>query len=222
MRADRFRRIRDVLDRRQPDLTVLMEKVHKPRNFSAILRNCDAVGVLEAHAVPPDDGGLRLDEAVSASASKWIRVRRHETVASAVETLRSRGLRLVAAHPAEEAVEWTEVDFTRPTAVLVGTELYGLTDRALALADETVAIPMAGMIRSLNVSVATGLVLYEAYLQRRDAGLYDERRLSEERYRELLFEWSYPEAAARLRKAGRPYPPLGEDGRILRSDGSDR
>lgn len=214
MRPERFRRLQSVLDRRQPDLTVLMEKVHKPRNFSAILRNCDAVGVLEAHAVPPEDG-LSLDANVSASASKWIRVVRHDTVKEAAESLKSDGFRLVAAHPADDAVEWTRVDFTRPSAVLVGTELYGLTDEAVALADEVVSVPMMGMIRSLNVSVAAAVLLYEALRQRRAAGLYRESRLSEERYRRILFEWAYPRLARILRREGRPYPPLGETGEIL-------
>lgn len=220
MRPERFRRLKAVLDRRQPDLTVLMERVHKPRNFSAILRNCDAVGVLEAHAVPPE-GGLSLDRDVSASASKWIRVRRHETVAEAAASLRSGGFRLVAAHPAEDAVGWTRVDFTRPTALLVGTELYGLTDEAVDLADEVVSVPMVGMIRSLNVSVATAILLYEALRQRREAGLYDESRLSDERYRRILFEWSYPRLARILRRKGRPYPPLGETGEILEAGEAD-
>lgn len=218
MLPERFRRLQAVLDRRQPDLTVLMEKVHKPRNFSAILRNCDAVGVLEAHAVPADDG-LSLDENVSASASKWIEVRRHVSVGEAAETLRDRGFRLVAAHPSETAVERERVDFTRPTAIVVGTELYGLTDEAVELADQVVSVPMMGMIRSLNVSVATGVLLYEAHRQRSAAGFYDERRLPAERYRRILFEWAYPRLARILRREGEPYPPLGHTGEILQ--GSD-
>ncbi len=216
MRPERFHRIRRVLERRQPDLTVLMERVHKPHNFSAILRNCDAVGVLEAHAVPPEDG-LPLYPGTSASASRWVEVRRHDSVARAADHLQRRDFRLVAAHLAPEAEAWTEVDFTRPTAFLVGTELHGLTDEALELADDVVALPMAGMVRSLNVSVATALLLYEAYRQRAEAGLYDTRRLPEPEYERLLFEWAYPRVAEALRAEGRPYPRLGEDGEMLES-----
>lgn len=214
MRARRFRRLKSVLDRRQPDLTVLMEKVHKPRNFSAILRNCDAVGVLEAHAVPPDDG-LALDEDVSASAAKWLEVRRHGSIERASDALGSEGFRLVAAHPSEEAVGYRDVDFTRPTAIVVGTELYGLTREALRRVDVVTSIPMAGMVRSLNVSVATAILLFEAFRQRDEAGFYDEPRLDEERYRRLLFEWAYPRTARILRHRGEPYPPLGDSGEIL-------
>lgn len=214
MRPERFHRIRRVLERRQPDLTVLMERVHKPHNFSAILRNCDAVGVLEAHAVPPEDG-LPLYPGTSASASRWMEVRRHDSVAGAADHLHGKDFRLVAAHLAPEAEAWTEVDFTRPTAFLVGTELHGLTDEALELADDVVALPMVGMVRSLNVSVATALLLYEAYRQRDARGLYDRRRLPDETYERLLFEWAYPRVAEALKAEGRPYPPLGADGEML-------
>ena len=214
MRPQRFHRIRRVLERRQPDLTVLMERVHKPHNFSAILRNCDAVGVLEAHAVPPEDG-LPVYRGTSGSASRWVEVRRHDAVVEAAAHLKEEGFQLVAAHPTPEAKGWTEVDYTRPTAFLVGTELHGLTDEALDLADEVVVLPMAGMVRSLNVSVATALLLYEAYRQRDEAGFYDRRRLTDDAYERLLFEWSYPRVAEALVEEGRPYPELGEDGEIL-------
>ncbi|NIP59133.1 MAG: tRNA (guanine-N2)-dimethyltransferase, partial [Gemmatimonadetes bacterium] len=133
MTADRIDRIREVLDRRQPDLTVLMEKVHKPHNFSAILRTCDAVGVLETHAVPPEDG-LSLHESVAKGAARWVRVRRHDSVEEAATHLRDHGSRIVAAHPSETAVDFRTLDYTGPTAFLVGTELYGLSDRAVELA----------------------------------------------------------------------------------------
>lgn len=219
MRPERFHRIRRVLDRRQPDLTLLAERVHKPRNLSAILRTCDAVGLLEVHAVPAEDG-LSLDDEISASAAKWISVRRHGSVDEAVEHLRKSKHRIVAAHPTPDAADYREVDYTAPTVLLVGTELYGVSDRALELADRTVTIPMEGMIRSLNVSVATALLLYEARRQREAAGLYDDPRLEPERRRRLLFEWSYPRLARIYRVRDEPYPALGPDGDILDQAGS--
>lgn len=218
MRSDRVQRIRQVLDRRQPDLRVVTEKVHKVHNFSAILRNCDAVGVLDVHAVAPE-GGLDLSDDVSASAARWLRVHRHEALDEAVLPLKEEGFRVVAAHPAPGAADFRELDFTAPTALLVGTELYGVSDDALALADRTVTIPMVGMVRSLNVSVATAILLYEAYRQRDEVGLYERSRLDRDRRRRLLFEWAYPRAADLYRKQGRPYPGLGPEGEILEEPG---
>ncbi len=214
MLRERFHRLRSVLDRRQPDLTLLMERVNKEHNLSAILRNCDAVGVLEVHAVPPDEG-LTLHHDASGGTAKWMKVRRHPGVTAAVEHFRERDFRIVAADAGEGAVDYRELDYTEPTALLMGAELYGVSPEARGLADARAGIPMMGMARSLNVSVAASLLLYEAYRQRERAGLYDESRLTPERYRRILFEWAYPRFARRYREAGMAYPPLGDDGEIL-------
>ena len=223
MRSRRYRRLRSVLERRQPDLTVLMEQVHKPHNLSAILRNCDAAGVLEAHAVPPR-GGLEVHHDTSGGTKKWIHVHRHEDVDAAVADLHAQGLTVLAAHPGEGAVDFRTVDFTRPTCLMMGAELHGVSDRGLELADGTVVIPMEGMVRSLNVSVATALLLYEAHRQRTAAGLYQESRLEPDRFRRILFEWCHPELARRCRDLGRSYPALGPEGELLEDplSGPDR
>lgn len=214
MRPERFHRLRSVLDRRQPDLTVLMERVNKEHNFSAILRNCDAVGVLEVHAVPPR-AGLKLHHETSGGTAKWMRVHRHPDVAAAASLLRQRGFRLVAAHPAGAAKDYRELDYTEPTAIVVGAERFGLSDEALAEIDVTAVIPMVGMVRSLNVSVATSLFLFEAFRQREAAGMYEPpSRLDAERYRRILFEWAYPDFSRRYRERGLPYPDLDDEGTI--------
>ncbi len=214
MRPRRFQRLKEVLARRQPDLTVLMDRVNKSHNFSAILRNCDAAGVLDAHVVPPDRG-FDLHHATSAGTKKWVRVHRHPDVPSAVSHLREAGFRLLAAHPGPDAVDYRSVDYTRPTALVMGAELHGVSEKALRLVDAHVVIPMHGMVHSLNVSVATALLLYEAVRQREAAGMYRGPRLPPEEFQKILFEWAYPTLARDLRDAGRPYPALGPDGEIL-------
>lgn len=211
MRPERFRRLAAVLARRQPDLTVLMEKVNKTHNFSAILRNCDAVGVLEAHVIPPAHG-LDLHHATSAGTRKWIQVHQHDDVQSAVAHLDQRGFQVVAAHPGEASRDYRDIDYTRPTAIMMGAELHGVSPEGLSLAHEHVVIPMIGMVHSLNVSVATALLLYEAMRQRQAAGLYENSRLDDARYRKVLFEWAQPLLAERYQREGRPYPPLDDDG----------
>jgi tRNA (guanosine-2'-O-)-methyltransferase len=213
MLPKRFHRLRSVLRRRQPDLTVLMERVHKEHNLSAILRNCDAVGVLEVHAVPPE-GGLTVHHDTSGGTAKWIPVHRHPSVEAGIRRLQATGHQVVAAHPSPDALDFREVDYTRPTAILMGAELWGLSEEALERADVSAVIPMMGMTRSLNVSVATALLLYEAQRQRQARGMYVESRLPPHRFHRVLFEWAYPELAPRYRAAGMPYPELTEDGAI--------
>ena len=210
----RFHRLRTVLDRRQPDLTVLLEDVQVPRNLAAVLRSCDAVGVCEAHAVWPG-GRLKISRPASGGNRKWLPVRKHRTLAVALEHLKDWGLRVLAAHPAPEAIPFREVDYTLPTALLLGNEDNGLTEEALAGADAIVTIPMEGMGTSLNVSVAAALILFEAQRQRRVAGFYEGPRLDPETYARTLFEWTYPEIARQCRKRDVPYPRLGEEGEIV-------
>ncbi len=214
MTPERFQRLEAVLQRRQPDLTVLMEQVNKSHNFSAILRNCDAAGVFEAHAVFPEKG-IQLHHHTSAGAGKWVEVRVHSTVAEAAGVLEAEGFRILAAHPAPGARDYREVDYTQKIAIMVGAELDGISPEGLALAHQRVVIPMAGMVRSLNVSVATALLLFEAYRQRSAAGLYERSRLPAEIFRSTLFEWAYPDIAGVLARRGEPYPPLSPDGEIL-------
>jgi tRNA (guanosine-2'-O-)-methyltransferase len=214
MTPERFRRLRAALERRQPDLTVLMDQVHKPHNFSAILRSCDAVGVLEAHVVAAK-GAVAVHHATSAGTKKWIGVRGHASMGEAAAHLRGRGFRLVAAHPSTEALDFRSVDYTAPIALVLGAELHGVSPEALALADVHVTIPMVGLVHSLNVSVASALLLFEAYRQRAAAGMYERSRMTPEELTCRLFEWAHPTLARQRREAGRPYPALGPDGELL-------
>jgi len=208
---ERYRRLRAVLDKRQPDLTVLMENVHKPHNFSAILRTADAVGVFEAHAVNPT-GGVPTFHDTSGGSEKWVYLRVHPNIEEAIAHLKERGFIVYAANLSDRALDYREVDYTRPSAVLLGAEKWGVSARAAELADADVIIPMMGMVQSLNVSVAAAVILFEAQRQRFEAGFYDRPRLDPETYRRTLFEWAYPREAEVYRRQGLPYPELDDGG----------
>ena len=214
MNPERFQKLARALRRRQPDLTVLLERVHKSHNLSAILRNCDAVGVFEAHAIPSEEN-LQIHPHTSAGTAKWVRLVRHRTIHSAIEELKDRGFRVLAAHPGPDAVDFRETDYTVPTALMMGGELLGLSDEALTLADQRISIPMVGMAQSFNVSVATALLLFEAFRQREAAHMYEESRIDPEDSQRILFEWAYPRIARYCRDRGTPYPALGQDGDLL-------
>ena len=213
MTPERFDKLKGVLRRRQPDLTVLADDVHKSHNIAAVLRTCDAVGVYRVHAVSPG-GEMRRHHMVSGGSRRWVELVIHATVDQAVTTLRKEGWRMVAAHPGESSLDYRALDYTDKIAVLLGAELEGLTPKLVEAADETIAIPMEGMVASLNVSVAAALILYEAQRQRREAGLYEASRLPREDYDTTLFEWAYPEIAERCRKRGIDYPSLTDDGSL--------
>lgn len=213
MTPRRYRRVRAVLDRRQPDLTVLAEDVYKPHNLSAMLRSCDAVGIGRVHAVRPT-GGVPTFNATSASAEKWVALTVHETLGDALGALRADGMQVLAAHFSPDAVDFREADYTRPTCVLFGNERSGVSAAAAAAADAHLVIPMLGMVQSLNVSVATAVILFEAQRQRRASGFYDAPRLSAAQRDELALRWGYPRAAERLQALGLPFPALEPDGAL--------
>src|SRR5690606_14369608 len=152
----RQQRIRAVLQRRQPDLTVVLENVHDPHNVAAVLRSCDAVGILRVHVVytieePPKEPFART---TSASAAKWIEVVRHDSIEGCYEALRSEGLRILATALAPESQDLYSLDLRQPTALVFGNEHRGVSEEAAKLADGLVIIPMMGMVQSLNISVA--------------------------------------------------------------------
>ena len=188
MTEARRRRIEEVLKKRQPDLTVLLENVHKPHNLSAILRTCDAVGVLEAHAVNPT-GGVPTFNETSGGSHKWVYLRVHPDIQTAIAHLRERGFRVYATALREDALDFREVDYTQPTAILLGAEKWGVSEEALALSHGAIKIPMLGMVQSLNVSVAAAVILFEAQRQRLKAGLYEHPRLDPELYQRVLEDW---------------------------------
>jgi len=213
MTPERFAKLKSALARRQPDLTVFMDAVNKSHNVSAIIRTADAVGVHRIHALSTG-GALRRHHMIGGGAIDYVQLTLHSSTAGALAALRGDGWRLVAAHAGSDARNYRDVDYTAKVAIMVGAELVGVSEEALAAADERVAIPMRGLGTSLNVSVAVGVMLLEAERQRHAAGLYDSSRLTAVEHDETLFEWCYPDIAERCRQLGRPYPPLTADGRL--------
>lgn len=219
MSPERFARITSMLEHRQPELTVLLEQVHKPHNLAAIVRTADAVGVSDVHATW-EDKAMRLAGNKSATGSQnWVNVHSHETTAEAIQVLREQGMQIIATNLSDTAIDFREVDYTKPTAILLGQEKTGISDEALALADQDVIIPMVGMCQSLNVSVASALILYEAQRQREQAGMYKgECRLAAQESHRILFEGGHPIFTKLCKEKKLPYPPLDDEGQIDASD----
>ena len=184
-------RIRSVLARRQPDLTVVLENVHDPHTVSAILRSCDGVGVMRAHAVysteePPPGAFARQ---TSASAAKWVEVEQHGSLAECYRLLREEGFSILTTSIGPESRSLYDWDLRQPIALVLGNEMRGVSAEARNMADGAIQIPMAGMVQSLNVSVACAVCLYEAFRQRTAAGDYEYPKLDPDRLRALEEDW---------------------------------
>ncbi|MBG6249355.1 MULTISPECIES: tRNA (guanosine(18)-2'-O)-methyltransferase TrmH [Symbiopectobacterium] len=216
MTPERYARIQEMLTSRQPDLTVCMEQVHKPHNISAVIRTADAVGVHEVHAVWPTSR-MRTLVSSAAGSNSWVQVKTHRTISDAVSHLKTQGMQILATNLSAKAVDFREVDYTRPTCILLGQEKTGITQEALALADQDIIIPMIGMVQSLNVSVASALILYEAQRQRQNAGMYQREAgmLYDNEQQRLLFEGGYPVLARVATRKKLPRPRIDNQGQII-------
>jgi tRNA (guanosine-2'-O-)-methyltransferase len=169
----RLARMRGVLTRRQPGLTVVIENVHDPHNLSAVLRSCDAVGAASAHLVYTIEELPVIHSGVAASAQRWVDIFVHNDIRTCYEFLRDQGFSIFATRLSDDATDLYRTDLTRPTALVFGNETRGVSDEAARFADGQLIIPMMGMVESLNISVACAVSLFEAARQRREAGMYE-------------------------------------------------
>ncbi len=217
MTPERLQRINTMLDKRQPDLTVCMEGVHKSHNLAAVVRTCDAIGVSDVHAIWKSDD-MQVRGGSAAGSQNWIDVHNYTNTVDAITALKAQGMQILVTNLSDSAVDFREIDYTKPTAIILGQEKFGASQEALELADQDIVIPMVGMVQSLNVSVACSVVLYEAQRQRQLAGLYDQPKLSEARRQRVLFEGGHPIYAEACQRKGLPYPQLDEEGQIIASD----
>lgn len=186
----RIARLRSALERRQPDLHLVLENVHDPHNVSAVLRTCDAVGVGTVHLVYTYEKFPKIGRTSSASAYKWTNLVRHTTIEDCYATLREAGCRIYATDLTERAVDLYELDLVAPVAIVFGNEHRGLSEEASRLADGNLRIPMVGLIQSLNISVACAVTLYEAMRQRTVAGRYARPSMPAEVLEATLAEWA--------------------------------
>ncbi len=187
---ERAARLRSVLEKRQPTLTVVFENVDDPHNVSAVLRSCDAVGVLEVHGVYPDKNAFpRLGAKSSASARKWVRSRFHASIEECFSALRKDGFKIYTTHMSSDAVSLYDLDLTEPVALVFGNEHTGVSVEARDLADGNFLIPQVGVIKSLNISVACAVSLFEAYRQRNESGMYGKPQLDSSKLDTLTEDW---------------------------------
>ena len=199
---DRLARIDDSLSRKQPTLQVMLDNVHSSQNLSAIIRSSDAVGVLDIYYSTKENESLRIHKTITQGAHRWIyRYRMNDAHKVAfLKQKKEQGFQVVVTHLEERAVSFREIDYTKPTLLVMGNEKEGVSPEVIAEATDVIVIPMQGMVQSLNVSVATALILYEAQRQLENAGRYDMPQINLEKREEIKAAWVYRDTIARRSK----------------------
>lgn len=185
----RFEKISKTAGNRQFSLHLVLENIHDPHNASAIFRTCDAVGIPKVSLLYNYEKFPKVSRISSASANKWVEKEKYSTVDECVDKLRADGFKIYASMLSEDAVDFYDLDLTEKVAIVVGNEHRGISSEMAQKADKVFYIPMHGMIQSLNVSVATAVVLFEAKRQRLLKGMYPSKELSKEELDALIDDW---------------------------------
>jgi tRNA (guanosine-2'-O-)-methyltransferase len=194
MTPQRKERLLSVLHKRQNNITVVLENVFDPHNISAVMRTCDAVGmqdifILNTKIPRHKKWGARS----SSSAAKWLTVHQYTDAGECFAELRKRYSKILTTHLSSGAVSLHDINFTESIALVFGNEHSGVSDEIRGLADGNFIIPQVGIIKSLNISVACAVTLYEAMRQKKIAGHYDKISLENSRLNILLDEWGFKE-----------------------------
>jgi tRNA (guanosine-2'-O-)-methyltransferase len=194
MTPERFERLTSVLNKRQPDLTVVLENVFDPHNISAVMRTCDAVGIQDIYIlnnkIPPHK---KWGAKSSSSAAKWLTIHQFTDANECFAELRKNYKKIYATHLSSDAVSLHELNLTEPVALLFGNEHSGVSEEIIAMADGNFIIPQVGIIKSLNISVACAVTLYEAFRQKQNAGHYIAPRLKSSELETLRDQWGFRE-----------------------------
>ena len=194
MTPERREKLLKVLSKRQPDLTVVLENVFDPHNISAVMRTCDAVGIQEVFILNTKiPRHKKWGAKSSSSAAKWLTVHQFENAAECFSSLRKSYSKILTTHLSSDAIGLHEINMTEPIALVFGNEHSGVSDEIRALADGNFIIPQVGIIRSLNISVACAVTLYEALRQKNIAGHYNRDNMDHVMKQELLKEWELGE-----------------------------
>lgn len=186
-------KIKNAIAYKQPNLTVIFDNVTDPHNIFAAIRTADAVGLIEIYTV--NTGAqftkkLKQGKRSGSGSKKWIVWNEFSDYESCFKAVRSKYTKVYGTALGEASQDLYSLDLTQSVALVFGNEQHGISKEALQYCDGHFIIPQGGMIESLNISVACAVSLYEAYRQRKNAGMYDEKSLmTEEMKQEMMETW---------------------------------
>lgn len=166
-----------------------MDEVSIAHNASAVIRTCDAVGVLHLDIIAANPELVLFNKAITTRADKWVDSKIYASPSECLLPLKQKGFKVAATILTPDSIPYTELDYTQPLALVFGSESEGVSAEALSLADYSIMIPMVGMVQSLNLSVSVGIILYEALRQRQAKGFYGKMRLSPEELEAFMKKW---------------------------------
>lgn len=188
---NRSEKIYNAIKNKQTSLTIVFENISDPHNVSAVLRTCESVGLYEVYVIDNLQGDQKFNPGwrSSASAFKWLKIHYFKDITSCMEIVKRKFENIYATHLGEASSNVFNVNYTQSTAVILGNEIDGISSEMLKYCNGNIFIPQMGMIQSLNISVASAVILYEACRQRLLFDKYNGNDIDENTVQKLLSEW---------------------------------
>jgi len=185
----RYRRIVRFLTTRQETLRLFLDDVKNAHNISAVIRTCDATGIFYLHYYLTE-AALSINRGISLGSERWIQLKRERDRMGFLNRMREAGYQCIATSLDPPTIDYREVDYTLPTLLIFGNEKDGISEEVMAQVTQRIKIPMMGMAKSLNISVACAVILYEVLRQREAKGMYEEPSLPSEIFEAFLRKWT--------------------------------
>jgi len=154
---EREARMRSVLHNRIGNIRIVAEALHLRHNLSAILRSAESFGIHDVHLIQPKKAKA---SSAARGAERWLRIHMHSSIEECVHDLHQKGYKIFVADIDDMAHTPHSIPLDTPIAILMGTELTGVSKKARELADGCIYVPMLGFTQSLNVSVAAACILH--------------------------------------------------------------
>ncbi|MEZ2415691.1 TrmH family RNA methyltransferase [Muriicola sp. E247] len=182
----RLQRFEEVLNLRTRYITVVMEDIYHLHNASAVIRSADIFGIQDVYIIEQRFSD-RLDKKIALGAEKWTDIHRYGGTKECIDNLRAKGYKIFVTTPRSDACTLDQISVNQKMAIVFGAEKEGVSESALAAADEQIHIPMVGFTESLNVSVAAAIVLYQMTKKLRSSE--HNWKLQEEEKAKIRLEW---------------------------------
>lgn len=183
MTADRVQRLREVVEQRSLHLIPVLENIYDRGNVSAVMRSSEAFGFLRMYLVDQPGAKFKAANRVTRGAEKWLDVKSFTDPHSTVKSLKNEGYQIWATDlNTQYAIG--DIDWSKPTAVVLGNEKDGVSPEMLKLVDGRFRIPMLGFSQSFNISVAASLLFYHVHLEAKKIG--DRAKLTPEQKQQVL------------------------------------
>ncbi len=187
---ERFKKIEMISANRTNHVTIAVENLYQSHNMSAVLRTAECLGIQNVHIIE-NSFQYQINKEVSMGSDKWLTIHRYngkpDNTQACLQHLKQQGYKLVATMPSEKDTMIDDIDISMPTAFVFGTELLGLSQEAITMADEFVKIPMYGFTESYNISVSVALTMMNVCQRLRKSDI--NWRLSDNEIMALRLEW---------------------------------